>query len=101
MEIDKKRYKIYQDHSEVYKALAHPSRLFIVHEISERKRSVSELANLLNIDISTMSKHLEVLKRVKIISGHKEGNQVFYKLEFKCVLNFFNCISKNMADNRL
>ena len=89
----------YQDHADVYKALSHPTRLFIIHEIAKNKRSVSELANQMEIDISTMSKHLEVLKKCKIISGEKESNQVFYKLQFNCVLNFFNCINNNIKKN--
>ena len=87
----------FQNHANIYKALSHPTRLFIVHEIANNKRSVSELAKQMEVDISTMSKHLEILKRYKIISGEKEANQVFYKLEFKCVLKFFNCINENMV----
>ena len=88
----------YQDHADIYKALSHPTRLFIIHEIANNKRSVSELAKQMEIDISTMSKHLEILKRYKIISGEKESNQVFYKLKFSCVLKFFTCINNNIKE---
>ena len=87
---------IFQSHAEIYKALAHPTRLFIVYEIAENKRSVTELADKVGVDLSTMSKHLEILRSRKIISRVKEGNQVFYRLEFTCILNFFECVNKSL-----
>lgn len=87
---------IFQNHAEIYKALAHPTRLFIIYEIAENKRSVTELADKVGIDLSTMSKHLEILKSRKIISRIKQGNQVFYRLEFTCILNFFECVNKSL-----
>lgn len=87
---------LYQNHADIYKALSHPTRLFIVYEIAENKRSVTELADKVGVDLSTMSKHLEILRSRKIVSRIKEGNQVFYKLEFTCMLNFFECVNKNL-----
>lgn len=93
--MDTEQQLIYNDHAEIYKALGHPTRLFIVYEVAENKRSVTELAEMAGIDISTMSKHLEVLRNRKVISRVKEGSQVFYKLEFTCLLKFFECVNKN------
>ena len=90
------RQLIYAEHAEIYKALAHPTRLFIVYDIAENKRSVTDLATKVGVDISTMSKHLEILRSRKIISRVKEGNQVFYKLEFTCLLNFFECVNRSL-----
>ena len=97
MNMNPARQLDYTEHAEIYKALAHPTRLFIVYEIAENKRSVTELATKVGVDISTMSKHLEILRSRKIISRVKEGNQVFYKLEFTCLLNFFECVNNNLA----
>lgn len=87
--------KTYVEHAKIYKALSHPTRLFIVNAISNKRCSVSELANGVNVDISTISRHLEVLKQAGIIEGEKESNQVFYVLKFKCVTKFFDCITNN------
>ena len=88
-------FKTYDEHAKIYKALSHPTRLYIVNSISGKRCSVSELANGVNVDISTISRHLEVLRQAGIIEGEKESNQVFYVLKFKCVTKFFDCITNN------
>ncbi len=84
----------YLDKAEVFKALAHPTRLFIIHAIKDKKLSVKELTELVGIDISTMSKHLDILKKHKIILGEKEKNYVYYHLAIPCILDFMNCAIK-------
>ena len=84
----------YQSEADVFKALAHPTRLFIIHCVKENRLSVKELTEKVGIDISTMSKHLDVLKRHKIIVGEKVKNNIFYTLNIPCVLDFMSCAHK-------
>ena len=44
------------------KALAHPSRLYIVYRLAEREYFVNELTTFIGCDISTFCKHLGILK---------------------------------------
>ena len=81
----------YQGEAEIFKALSHPTRLFILHKIRNKSYSVSDLAVMAGIDISTMSKHLDVLKRYKIIAGEKNKNNMFYKINIPCIFNFLDC----------
>ncbi len=76
----------------VMKALGHPSRLFIVDELSQGERCVCELTEMIGADVSTVSKHLSVLKAAGIVIDDKRGAQVFYRLRVPCILNFFGCI---------
>jgi ArsR family transcriptional regulator len=76
----------------VMKALAHPSRLMMVEELSYGERSVCELTDLVGADISTVSKHLTRLKDAGIVDSRKDGVQVFYRLRVPCILNIFECI---------
>ncbi len=84
----------YQDKAEIFKALAHPTRLFIIHSVKDEALSVKELTEKVGIDISTMSKHLDILKKNKIIEGEKVKNFVYYKLAIPCVLDFMTCAVK-------
>lgn len=81
----------YQAEADVFKALAHPIRLFIIHSIKNERLSVMELTDKVGVDISTMSKHLDLLKRHQIITGEKVKNKVFYSLNIPCVLDFMSC----------
>ncbi|MBI5524383.1 MAG: winged helix-turn-helix transcriptional regulator [Desulfarculus sp.] len=76
----------------ILKALAHPTRLFIVEELSRGERPVAELTSLVGLDMSTVSKHLSLLKAVGLIRDERRGVQVFYSLATPCVLNFFGCL---------
>ena len=94
-----KTQKKFEIRARVMKALAHPTRLFIVDELSRRKKCVNELAEMVEIDMSTMSKHLSILKNAGIIRDQKEGLNVYYSLRSPCVLNFFKCIETVIATN--
>jgi ArsR family transcriptional regulator len=84
----------YLEQSAIFKALAHPTRLFIINEIKDKKLTVKELTEMVGIDISTMSKHLDILKKNKIIRGTKVKNFVYYNLAIPCVLEFMNCATR-------
>ncbi|MFH0793154.1 MAG: metalloregulator ArsR/SmtB family transcription factor [bacterium] len=82
----------YEARARVIKALAHPSRLLIVDELAKGERCVCELTELVQADMSTVSKHLSLLKGAGVVQDDKRGLQVFYRLKVPCLLQFFNCI---------
>jgi len=86
------REEIHEERARIMKALAHPSRLMMVDELSRGERCVCELTDLVGADMSTVSKHLSVLKDAGIVDCRKEGVQVFYRLRVPCVLNVFTCV---------
>ena len=96
--MDAKTYALFEARSKIIKSLAHPSRLFIVDELSRGRRCVNELAELVGADISTVSKHLSVLKSAGVVRDDKEGARVYYSLRVPCVLNFFSCVESVMAE---
>ncbi|MBF0198938.1 MAG: helix-turn-helix transcriptional regulator, partial [Planctomycetes bacterium] len=51
-----------------------------------------DLRDMVGSDISTVSKHLSVLRNAGIVCDEKRGTQIFYRLRVKCALNFFSCI---------
>lgn len=90
--MDPKTKTLFEARAQVIKALAHPTRLFFVDELSRGERCVCELQEMVGSDMSTISKHLSVLRNAGIIADEKRGNQVFYTLLVPCVLNFFGCV---------
>ncbi|TAJ10304.1 ArsR family transcriptional regulator [Marinilabiliaceae bacterium JC017] len=92
--MNKEIEKEFLEKAELFKALAHPTRLFIIHAVKDKSMSVKELSEIVGIDISTMSKHLDILKKHKIIEGEKVKNFIYYRLAIPCVLNFMSCAIK-------
>jgi len=87
--ITRKRCEI---QARVIKALAHPTRVFLVQELAGGARCVCELTALADVDISTVSKHLAILKNAGIVQDERKGTQIFYSLRVPCILHFFQCV---------
>ena len=91
----------FEERAKVVKALAHPSRLMMIDELSRGERCVCDLRDLVDADMSTVSKHLAVLKKAGIVEDERRGIQIYYRLRVPCVLNFFHCIEAVLeADKR-
>lgn len=73
----------------VFKALAHPTRLFIVNKLKEQPHCVCDLTMLVGADTSTISKHLSVLKSAGIVTDSKQGTSVYYSLSCGCMSQLF------------
>ena len=82
----------YKNQARIIKALAHPTRLFVVDELARGERSVRELTDMIGVEMPTVSRHLSVLRDAGILADDKRGLQVFYRLRVPCVLNFFKCV---------
>jgi len=80
--------------AEVIKAIGHPTRLSIVEILAAGEKCVGDLNKILNIEHSTLSKHLSVLRKTGVVADRKEGLNVFYSLEVPCIVNFINCITQ-------
>jgi len=89
----------FEARAQIMKAMAHPTRLFILDELSRGERCVCELTEMIGADVSTVSKHLSILKGAGIVDSDKRGTQVHYRLITPCVLNFFDCVEIVMKSN--
>jgi ArsR family transcriptional regulator len=97
--MDKKTERGYEVRAGIFKALAHPSRLFIVEQLAAGERCVCELAEMIGADVSTVSRHLAVLRNAGVLESDKRGLQVYYRLRFPCVLRFFDCVGEVLAQS--
>lgn len=85
--------------SRIFKALGHPTRLYIVEELAKGERCVCELTASIDADVSTVSKHLSVLRSAGIVADEKRGQSVYYHLRIPCVLSLFGCIETVLETN--
>jgi ArsR family transcriptional regulator len=83
----------------IIKAMAHPTRLFIIDVLSQQEQCVCELTEMIGADTSTVSKHLSILKNAGIVQDEKRGTQVYYQLRCPCVLSFVKCVEEVIQKN--
>lgn len=69
------------DASELLKALSNQHRLLILCQLIEGEKSVGQLAEFLGIRDSTVSQHLALLRRERIIAGRRDGQTIWYRIE--------------------
>jgi DNA-binding transcriptional ArsR family regulator len=66
--------------AERLKALGEPIRLRIIDVLRHGELTVSDIAEFLETEVVTISHHLQILKRAKLLEAHREGRFIYYKL---------------------
>ncbi len=89
----------YEGRAAIIKAMAHPTRLFIIDELEKGERCVNDLTVMIGSDMSTVSKHLSIMKNAGILGDRREGTTIYYSLKVPCILNFFGCINEVIFSN--
>ncbi len=70
--------QIFELHADIFKALAHPKRLEIIHLLRDHSLSVSQIQEMLDLSQANLSQHLQILRKNKIVKATKKGKQIFY-----------------------
>jgi len=87
-----------QQKSEIFKALGHPTRLQIVEKLADGEQCVCHLLEMFNVEMSTLSRHLSVLKNADIVIDERRGKNIFYSLRCLCILDTIECMEKVLAE---
>ena len=86
--------------AEFFKALAHPIRIRILEILRAHERSVQELQARLDLDQSTVSQHLAVLRAKNIVTARKEGTIVRYSIRHALVGDLLD-VARRIFNNQL
>jgi Predicted transcriptional regulators len=77
------------------KAIAHPVRIAILNYLEDGKKlTVTEIYEMLNIEQSTTSHHLGILKDKGVLASKREGKNTYYFLKHNNLANIIDCVSK-------
>jgi len=66
---------------QVFKALAHPTRLLIVENLLQEEKCVNDIQDLVDTSQPNISQHLNTLKFLDIVDFRQEGNLRCYFLK--------------------
>jgi ArsR family transcriptional regulator len=66
--------------SEFLKAISNPTRLRIIELLKEKPMCVCDIWNALNEEQSSISKHLNELKKVGIVDSRRDGLRIVYSV---------------------
>lgn len=65
--------------SDPFNAIAEPKRRQILELLAGDERSVNEIAEAIGLGQPSVSKHLQVLRDVELVSHRKDGRRVMYR----------------------
>lgn len=69
------------DHaSELFKILAHRTRLLLLCQLAAHERSVTELEAILNLPQAAVSQQLARLRLQRLVATRRDGRNVIYRL---------------------
>lgn len=99
---DKRRFKheIYEQFARIGKALSSPPRLELIDLLAQGERAVEELAEETGMSTANTSRHLQVLRRARLVRRRKEGNRAFYSLSGPDVFSAWRAV-RELAEARL
>lgn len=81
--------------SSMLKAIAHPMRIAILSYLDDgQKLTVTEIHERLNIEQSTTSHHLGIMKDKGVLSSKRDGKNTYYFLRHDQLSNIVDCIGK-------
>src|SRR5215469_7333874 len=80
--------------AEIFHALAHPTRIAIVEILQEEEMSAGSLVEKLHLGQANASQHLSILRAKGIVLHRKVGNQIFYSLRDKVLVEILDALRR-------
>ncbi len=96
------KIELYEEFSQVAKALGSAHRLDILEHLAQGERGVDALAKRVNLSTANTSQHLQLLKRAGLVASRRDGKFVRYRLSNDNVLKLtgvlFDVAEQNLAE---
>jgi ArsR family transcriptional regulator len=80
--------------SEIFQALAHPTRIAIVEALSKGELSAGKLIEILGIEQANASQHLAILRTKHVVVNRKVANQVFYSIRDPALIEVLDILRR-------
>ena len=99
------KHVVFENLATVAQALGHAHRLELLEGMAQGPRSVEDLAGLVGLSMANASRHLQLLRRARLVEAERQGKRVFYRLagdvEVVALLKALGCVGeRNIAEVR-
>lgn len=80
MSIPNPKHAIFESLAEVAQALGHANRLELLEQLAQGERPVEELVARSGMTFANTSRHLQILRRARLVETRRQGRHVLYSL---------------------
>lgn len=78
----------------IFQALGHPTRIAIVEVLRDGELPAGAIIERLGLEQANASQHLAVLRSKQIVNSRKEGNQVFYSVRDRILIEVLDVMRR-------
>lgn len=93
------RRTVFSHFAMIGKAISNGHRLEMIDLLAQGERSVEDLAKVLRLSVANTSQHLQLLRRVGLVTGRKEGQRVFCSLADDAVIELLDSLREIAESN--
>ncbi|NJP05114.1 MAG: winged helix-turn-helix transcriptional regulator [Chloroflexaceae bacterium] len=86
--------------ADFFRALGHPARLVILEQLRSGEKSVHDLQLVLELDQSSVSQQLAVLRHKQMVDSRKDGTTVYYRVRDPCLFELLD-VAQTIFNNHL
>lgn len=86
------------DLTEVFKVFGDPTRAKILCLLNVQPLFVSQISEVLNMSLSSVSHQLRILRNAKLVKGDKRGKEVLYSLDDDHVMKIINLTLTHVSE---
>ena len=83
---------------ETLKALGNETRIEIIKTLGDQELNVTQISENSSVSRPTISHHLQILKRNRIVNAHRVGKEIYYSVNSRALIkiaeNLLNFASK-------
>lgn len=88
------------DAAALLKALSHPMRLMILCHLMDGEACVSSINQQVPLSQSALSQHLAVLRRCRLVTTRRDGQQVFYRVDHAATSQILEVLFEHYCTRR-
>ena len=85
--------------ADIFQALSHPTRIALVEQLREGELTAGALIEHLGLEQANVSQHLAVLRTKNILRSRREGNQVFYSIRDRALIEVLDILKRYFFDH--
>ncbi len=76
--------------ADLFKVLSNPVRIQILDTLRTGEKSVNDIAEWLELEASSVSQQLAVLRSRNLVTSRKQGNYVFYSIRDRAIFQILD-----------
>ncbi|MFP4002039.1 MAG: ArsR/SmtB family transcription factor [Thermoplasmata archaeon] len=90
--------RIHDMHAELCKMLSHPTRLKILEQLNQEKKTVKEIVEAVDSSQPTVSQHLGELRKRGLVEAERDGTSMQYQIKYPKILDACDIIREVLFD---